>query len=423
VETTTPKGGDLAWWLGWRPAVTTSVSVFIAILLGLSTGYFGVYAAGTGAVIILVGLAAPWLRKLGVVLSFTVFLLFYLIGSEATEAFFESSGVGMDWVNPMASLIFAVGSLIGFEETNRPVEVISTSLAGLALWSLAGCVVGGLIWLVSVYRINSGYDEVYEDFVKTVERKGDQMLEEKGYSRSVSHGVETVPLINSAKAYYTTNLLIGESSISLHHGSELDMMKKEYNISDGTKDIFYDQVASVDYDEPYLRIRTSDGEVIRIVTSEEPREIIDRVQKKLQKYKTSTEEKSPETGEGESGIDTTPEATKKATSSKKRAKEERKEQNVETVGTDTEEHEDFGEEIVEEVDSILDDFGGSESVEESDSIGEMMTGVATDDSDEEEQGEKKKEKDGGNTEGEKQGTETDESTKSGDTDSDTNTNT
>jgi len=387
VKTIAKKADGAVWWLGWRPFITSSLFATAGILIGFVTGSFGPYAAGVGIFLVLLGLLRSWIRKTGALLATSAFVVFYALGTETTLTLLESAGLGTDWVEPTALFVTTIGTLAGAEATTRPVEVVGGSVSGLALWSLAGGVVGGLVWAVSVYRINSGYAQLYEDFVERVEETGEEILGDDGYFRSVSHGVETIPLVKAAKGYYTTNLLIGESSISLHHGSKLDMVNREFEVSDGTKEIFYDQVASVDYDEPYLRVRTSDGEVVRIISSEKPSEVIERVQKRLQRYKSSEDrgERRVERGEdmvGAGGSEEHEEVTPvegglgtTGGGEEETASEGDEEEVPEPAEVDDDGPEDFGEEIVEEVDDILDDFGGSESVEESDTVSDIMEGV------------------------------------------------
>ncbi len=276
---------DALWWLGWRPLVAGSIGGIAGVLVGYAVGAVGGATATFGVLLIAVGALKPFLRKLGFLAAVSVFVVFYVIGSESAEGILEAVGVGADWTELVAVFVLNVGSLVGVETANEPTEVVGGAVAALALWSLAGAAFGGVGWLGGAFAVNRKYAEVYDEFVEKVEEEGESLLGNRGGFYSLTHGEETAPVVDSAKMYRTTNLLVGESSLSLHHGSSVDMVTREIEIGDGTKELYYDQVASVDYDEPFVKIRMSDGEEIRIVSSGKPEELLDGVQRKVQEYK------------------------------------------------------------------------------------------------------------------------------------------
>jgi len=285
MEQLKERATDILWWLGWRPLVAGSIGAVGGVLVGYASGAVGGATAAFGVVLIAVGALKPFLRKLGFLVALFAFSSSTSSGRESAEGALETVGVGADWLEFVAVFILNVGSLVGVETANEPTEVVGGAVAALALWSLAGAAVGGVGWLGGAYTVNRKYAEVYEEFVEKVENEGRSLLGDGGEFHSLTHGEETAPVVDSAREYRTSNLLVGESSLSLHHGSSVDMVKRETEIGSGTKELYYDQVASVDYDDPFVKIRMSDGEEIRIVSSGKPEELIDGVQRKVEKYK------------------------------------------------------------------------------------------------------------------------------------------
>lgn len=340
------KAENVLWWTGWRPLAVGSIGAVLGVVAGYFAGEVGPATTGVGVVLIAVAAFSPWLRRTGFVSAFVAFVVFHVVGPGPFVTSLEESGVGTGWVDFVAEFVLNIGSLVGVEPSGEPAAVVGGGVASLSLWSLAGATTGGVVWIAGVYVVNSGYADIYHRFVERVEDEGRALLDADGDDEfhTFSHGEETFPVVRSPKNYHATNLLVGDSSLSLHHGSTVDMVTREEEISNSTKELYYDQVASVDYESPFLKIRMSDGQVVKIVTSGKPVEVIDEIEDRLRRYKTSGSRE--DSGEGTETVNET------------------------TVGSDTnepetsEESDALGREIVDEVDEALDAFDEAFSVDD-----------------------------------------------------------
>ena len=302
-EAVNEKATAALWWTGWRPLVVASVGGVVGVLAGYAAGELGPATTVIGVVLISAGVFLSTLRRIGFLSAVVAFFVFYVIGPDRAERALEGSGVGADWTDVVAESVLNIGALVGVETTREPTTVVGGGVASLSLWSLAGAALGGVVWIAGVYVVNARYSDVYHRFVNDVKGEGSILLGDDGFHTFV-HGEETAPVARSAKKYHATNLLIGDSSLSLHHGSTVDMVRREEEISDSTKELYYDQVASVDYEEPFLKIRMSDGQVVKIVTSGKPVGVIEEIEDHLRRYKTSddrTEGERREFSEEETG--------------------------------------------------------------------------------------------------------------------------
>jgi len=336
-RTATGTAEGALWWAGWRPLAVASLGALVGVLAGYAAGVLGPATAVVGVVVVSVGFFAPWLRRMGFVGALVAFVVFYVVGPSTAERGLEQSGVGTEWTGLVADTVLNIRALVG-SPSGEATAVVGGGVASLSLWSLAGAAGGGAVWLVGAYVVNSGYGDLYSRFVGEVEREGAELLGDDDL-HTFTHGEETAPVVRSAKRYRATNLLVGDSSLSLHHGSTVDMVTRDGSVSDSTKELYYDQVASVDYEEPFLKVRMSDGEVVKIVTSGKPVEVIEEVEDRLQTYKASPPS-------GADGPDRSVEGVNET------------EDEEETVGGDTDgEPEELGEEIVDEVDEALESFG------------------------------------------------------------------
>jgi hypothetical protein len=299
---------DVLWWAGWRPLVVGSLGAVLGVLAGYSVGAVGPATTGVGVVLISLGAVSPWLRRTGFLSAVVAFVVFHVVGAGRAGSALGAVGVGESQIRFIAEFILNIGSLVGVEASREPTAVVGGGVASLAVWSLAGAGLGGILWGAGVYVVNSGYGDVYHGFVDRVEEEGVALLGDDGF-HTFTHGEDTLSLVGSAKRYHATNLLVGGSSLSLHHGSTVDMVTREEKVSNSTKELYYDQVASVDYESPFLKIRMSDGQVVKIVTSGKPVEVIKEIEERLARYKASpgseveTGGREPEGGDDEGGFD------------------------------------------------------------------------------------------------------------------------
>ncbi|MCX2817924.1 hypothetical protein EGH25_00930 [Haladaptatus sp. F3-133] len=301
-RTAEARATDALWWAGWRPVAVGSIGAVAGVLAGYVAGAVGPATTGVGVVVISLGVLSALVRRLGFVSAVVAFFVFYVVGPGRAQQGLEATGVGTNWAEFVAEFVLNIGSLVGVEASREPVAVVGGGAASVALWSLGGAALGGVVWVAGVYAVNSGYGEVYHGFVDGVKEEGHRLLGDDGF-HTFTHGEDTLSLVSSAKKYHATNLLVGESSLSLHHGSTVDMVRRDEEVSNSTKELYYDQVASVDYETPFLKIRMSDGQVVKIVTSGKPVEVIDEIEERLMRYKSSPGSEGDGAGVGDVGRD------------------------------------------------------------------------------------------------------------------------
>ena len=347
-ETAKTRAADALWWAGWRPLAVGSLGGVVGVLSGYTNGAVGPATAAVGVVLISVGAFSAWLRRTGFAGAVITFFVFYVVGPMRAQQALEGSGVS-EWTGFVAEFVLNIGSLVGVEPAGEPTAVVGGAVASLSLWSLGGAALGGVFWVAGVYVVNAGYSDVYRRFVDGVEEQGRALLGEGDGFYTFTHGEETVRVVRSAKRYHATNLLVGDSSLSLHHGSTVDMVRREESISDSTKELYYDQVASVDYEAPYLKVRMSDGQVVKIVTSGKPVEAIEEIEDRLRRYKTSSERGGSSTEDMVTGDDGVGESETDEVSEN--------EDGADVGGVETtEEATEIGESIMDDVDEALDAF-------------------------------------------------------------------
>ena len=92
--------------------------------------------------------------------------------------------------------------------------------------------------------------------------------------------------VDPAAQYNVQTLLVGENSAAIHEGVELNLKGRSTSVSQGSRELYYDQIASVSYDGDALSIQTSDGENLSYPSTRKPTGALEDLQNKVRAYKT-----------------------------------------------------------------------------------------------------------------------------------------
>lgn len=295
----TPEIGDLsgvAWWAGWHPRQLSWIGVGIGLVAGTALGGIDVGALVLGLLLLGFGVRYPRFYTGTAAAAGVVAVAVYVVGGDASLA--ALGGVGLDLTPLLGFLSDVAGGIVGLLEllgmdlgVAAPVTVFFRRLYQVLGLGFAGGLLVLPLWLVGVVHVTGAYDELYREYADRLEAKGRELLgPEDGWDRdrfyNLTYGLGTVPLLQPNKQYYVTNLYIGDHAIGVHADSEIDMVARDVDVSTSTRELFYDQVASVDYTDPYLEVKMSDGERFRFISTTEPGELLEDVRTSLQQYKS-----------------------------------------------------------------------------------------------------------------------------------------
>lgn len=184
------------------------------------------------------------------------------------------------------------------------------TILGLLLFFIGGFI----IWFLGAWYVNKNYRTVLNNYRRVVD-KNVQTLES-----NASEGVSGYSVIGSAeidlteipwhrqptqrqiarqkrwsfrirflspKRYYSaTNFLVGDSSVIVKDGVQLDMPEKRpQSGDDASKEVYYDQITAVNYDEPYFEIEKSDDDGLYYECDEKPTELLADLRERVRAYK------------------------------------------------------------------------------------------------------------------------------------------
>ncbi len=279
---------DSVWWLAWRRHELLMVGVFFGLVAGF---FFDALGAGTlvlGVVLVGLGVLSGLFFYFVVASYLGLALVFYLAdGQQVLGLFLDPEG---ELAFHLANSLLRIGAAAGFDvaaEGPTPVEDVGGVLASLAAWSLLGFFSALAVWATVAGYVNTNYQRMLDDFKERVVQRGENLLGSEPFT--YLQGVDTTFGVWPAKRYVATNVVVGQSSIMLHHGSELYLPRRRLEVSDSTKQLYYDQVSSVDYDDPFFRVRMSDGEVVSLHTETKPVDLMNLIVQGLQSYKSTAD--------------------------------------------------------------------------------------------------------------------------------------
>lgn len=370
---------DSVWWLAWRRHGVLMAGVALGLIAG-----FALEGLGVGTVVL-----GFLLLGLGVLSG----LFFYFAGglfAVFAAAFYLGNSRGMlsMVVDPegetafhLANSMLRVAAAAGFDvvaEGPTPVADVGAVLEALATWWLIGLFAGLAVWTAVAAYVNTSYEKRLDEFKQEVVERGEQLLGSEPFT--YVQGVGSTLGVWPAERYRATNVVVGESSIMIHHGSELDLGSGGVDVSNSTKQLYYDQVSSVDYDDPYFRVRMSDGEVVSLHTETKPVDLMNLIVRGLQRYKSTGERRHEEDVIGVVEVGSSPddqpldegsseepmEATGESVDEVDLGDNEIDEDVEEDDGVEASTSSDFGADILDEVNDILDDFeeeGGIPSID------------------------------------------------------------
>ncbi len=346
---------EFFWWLGWHPLYILSAGIVLGLIAGFIYGSIAIGVVVIGVLLILFGLYKTNFTY-GITAIFAVIAAINQTVGLTQLLQIADLDPNSGPISIPAEAFINLYTTFGFASpAANEVTAASIILGGLITWHILGAVIGLLIWGVGAMVINSTYTDAYDAFNMIVRKKGEALLGEDIYTPS--HGSGNVFGVKPHSEYFATNVNVGDNSLVINYGSKINMPKKEISLSESTKQMYYDQLASVDYEKPYFEVRMADGEVVNIVTNEKPEELLDEIENKLREYKSAPEPQQRQREAREPSQPETQETDEQIT-----VGEESRERAEEAVS-----------DMEEAIDSVLEDMGDTLEIMSGEEPGEDET--------------------------------------------------
>lgn len=168
------------------------------------------------------------------------------------------------------------------------VFLILGAAVGAPFAGFLGLLVGLVAWAAGVSHVNDHYESVLDEYDTICEQAAEEHLslsspDTESYLLPNADGNPL--LIEPATEYMTRTVVVADNSVAIHRGVGLEMKYRSPTLEDDTEEIYYDQISSVTYSEPDLRIITSDGGEFVIPSTREPDDVLEDLQSRLREYK------------------------------------------------------------------------------------------------------------------------------------------
>jgi hypothetical protein len=165
---------------------------------------------------------------------------------------------------------------------------VGVAVDAIALLVMLGLCGGVAWWYTGTRHINDHYEEVLKAYFNDAERHSRDILSVQGedvelFTLRHKHG--SMPLVKAAKVYEPTTLGVGDTSVTFYDDTALDMVNLDVRFDTNTQEIFYDQVAGVQYTEPFLEVKNSANETMEFRSSRKPDDALNLLQNQVRTYK------------------------------------------------------------------------------------------------------------------------------------------
>jgi len=174
--------------------------------------------------------------------------------------------------------------------------IVIAGIVGYAIdsaWTLGalGFLAGPAVWFFGARYINDNYEPVLQGYLRDVEGRGREILGLAGEnvaSYTLKYKGDSPLLVSAAKEYRPTSLIVTDSSVAVYDDTELNMMMLNADVGTDTREMYYDQISTVNYSDPYLELKTSDGDTMQYYSSRKPNDALHDIQSRLREYKSAS---------------------------------------------------------------------------------------------------------------------------------------
>lgn len=146
------------------------------------------------------------------------------------------------------------------------------------------------LWYAGTKHINEEYEGVLKAYLDEANNHAREILRFQGEDVEIftlRYASGSSFLVKPNEEYRPTTLAVAESSVAVYDDTELDMVDVNPRLGTNTQEFYYDQISTVQFEEPFLEIKTSDGDTLQYRSSREPDDALHELQAKLRNYKAA----------------------------------------------------------------------------------------------------------------------------------------
>lgn len=148
------------------------------------------------------------------------------------------------------------------------------------------------LWIAGVIHVNSNYEEILKAGLEVARDDGADRLsiephEAEAYGLRIGSG--DVFLIKPKETYDITCLYAGDSFLGIYEGPSLNLKKRANSPGRQTRELYYENIDSVRYDDLDFTVKTTSGETLSYPSSHGPaNSALNSARERLRRIKASS---------------------------------------------------------------------------------------------------------------------------------------
>lgn len=146
------------------------------------------------------------------------------------------------------------------------------------------------VWIAAVIYVNISHREKTKTFTNEAASVGRRIFGTAGEdtnSFTIEHGYGSVRLVRPYRVIAPISIIVGESSLLVYDDAKLQLDRLHSELGTGTREFFFDSIASINYDRPYFEIKLVDGDSAQYRSTRKPDAVLHDLQQRLRQYKRS----------------------------------------------------------------------------------------------------------------------------------------
>ena len=165
---------------------------------------------------------------------------------------------------------------------------IGQARGALALYLFGALFLLGPIWVATVVYVNRTHRTKIDSFTSEAAAIGRRIFGTAGAqtaSYTIEHGYGNVRFVRPNQVIDPITVIVGDSSMLVYDDAKLELDRLHADFGSGTREFFFDSVASVNYDAPYFEIKLVDGDQAQYRSSRKPDDVLHELQRQVREYK------------------------------------------------------------------------------------------------------------------------------------------
>jgi hypothetical protein len=160
------------------------------------------------------------------------------------------------WIGWRPKVALIVGGIVG----------LAVAIAAGSGWGLLAGIPFPVLWFFGTQHINKTWRAYFDRGADVASDSGAKRLDvgkDEAARHLLYYGEGSAVLVTPARAYHFTPLYVGETFLGIYAGPQYDMVKRQGPSEGRTRELYYRQITTVDFERPFFVVKASSGDNIQ----------------------------------------------------------------------------------------------------------------------------------------------------------------